>query len=351
MIRVLIAEDSPVIQEFLTYVLSSDPDIQVAGIARNGEEAVNEVRHKKFDVITMDVHMPGIDGYEATRQIMMNNPTPIVIVSSTVQSSEIGSAFKAMEAGALTAINRPPGPTHEDFERASRELIQTVKLMSEVKVVRRIPAPGGNNMGKPRQFPSHIKIKNEIEVAAIGSSTGGPAVLLRILSALPANLSYPILMVQHISPGFTKGFADWLSDSSRFPVVLARHGDRLIPGKAYVAPDDFHMGVSADKHICLSDHDPECGSRPSVSYLFRTVAEIYGPSAAGIILTGMGRDGVDELKLMKENGAVTIAQDKTSSVIHGMPGEAIKNGAAAFVLPPEGIAAMLAGLNKNRHGG
>jgi two-component system, chemotaxis family, protein-glutamate methylesterase/glutaminase len=350
MIKVLIVEDSPVAQEFLTYLLTSDPVIQVVGVASNGAEALKLVRQKKPDVITMDIHMPVMDGFEATREIMATHPTPIVIVSGSTGTAEVSATFRAIEAGALAVVFRPPGLNHEEFESASRELLQTVKLMSEVKVVRRMPSVTNKSMPALRPMPRAQKAEMEIQAAAIGASTGGPAALLQILSALPKDLSFPILIVQHIASGFLNGFTEWLSGAARCPIHIASHGDHLKPGQVYVAPDGFHMGVENGPRIVLSDHAPENGLRPSVAYLLRTVAQVFGPHAAGVLLTGMGRDGAEELKTMKEMGAITIAQDEESSVVHGMPGEAIKLGAALHILPPASIAAMLAGFNKKSNG-
>jgi two-component system chemotaxis response regulator CheB len=155
-----------------------------------------------------------------------------------------------------------------------------------------------------------------------------------------------VLIVQHISPGFVKGFGEWLAGASGFPVRIASQGELPLPGQAYIAPENFHMGIGIGPRIVLSDHAPENGLRPSVAHLFRSVAQVLGPAAVGVLLTGMGRDGANELKVMKEKGAITIAQDEESSVVHGMPGEAIKLGAATYVLPPAGIAAMLTALIK-----
>jgi two-component system chemotaxis response regulator CheB len=351
MIRVLIVEDSPVAQEFLIHILTSDPEIRVAGVAENGLEALDLVRQNRPDVITMDIHMPIMDGFEATRKIMETTPTPIVIVSGSARTKEVASTFRAIEAGALAVVMRPPGIGHPDHDAAARELIQTVKLMSEVKVVRRIPQRARERVSpRPADFQGS-KTVMDIQVAAIGASTGGPPVLQRILSGLPHDLSFPVLMVQHIARGFIEGFAGWLSETSRFPVHIASHGGHPLPGHGYIAPDGFHMGIEGGPVIVLSDHAPENGLRPSVSHLLRTVARVSGSKAVGVLLTGMGRDGVEELKAMKEKGAITIAQDEESSVVHGMPGEAINIDAATYVLPPEGIAKLLASLSKKKNGG
>ena len=349
-IKVLIVEDSPVAREFLTYILTSDPAIQVVGTARNGLEALEAVKEKRPDVITMDIHMPMMDGFEATRQIMQTMPTPIVIVSGSTGSTEVASTFQAMEAGALAVVLRTPGMNHEAFEAGSRELIQTVKLMSEIKVVRRIPRTMKARVPAPAPVAQVLKAAMGIQLVAIGASTGGPPVLQKILSGLPRDLPVPILIVQHIASGFIKGFEEWLASSTNFSVRIARHGECPLPGNAYLAPDGLHMGVESGPRIALSDHAPENGLRPSVAYLFRTVAQMFGPRSIGVLLTGMGRDGAEELKAMKERGAITIAQDEESSVVHGMPGEAIRLGAATYVLPPDGIAAILSDLLKNTKG-
>lgn len=343
MIKVLIVEDSPVIQEFLVHILSSDPEIQVAGIANNGEEALEAVEHKKPDVVTMDIHMPKMDGFEATRRIMETQPVPIVIVSGSSTAKEIATTFRALEAGALVVVSRPKGIGHPDYERDARELVQNVKLMSEVKVVKRWPR------SRKKAFPSVPKVEIEkelleIQMVAIGASTGGPIALQTILSRLPKDFPIPMLIVQHMATGFVQGFAEWLAQSSGFPVHVAADGEYPLPGHAYVAPDGFHMTVKPGNRIALSHDEAKDGLRPSVSYLFGSVAKVFGSKSIGVILTGMGKDGAEELRLMKDGGAITIAQDKESSVVYGMPGEAIELEAAMYVLPPEKIAATLASL-------
>lgn len=347
MIKVLIVEDSRVVQELLAHILGSQPDIQVVGIVNNGLEALPAVKRMEPDVVTMDIHMPRMDGFEATRQIMETHPTPIIIVSGSSNTQEAAFSFKAIEAGALAVVTRPPGLNHPDHEAAARELIQAVRLMSEIKVVTRKTWP---------KIPPSIAVPapmalGKIQIVAIGASTGGPVVLQRILSSLPMRLPFPLLIVQHISAGFVRGFVDWLAEASRFPLSIASHGGQPLPGHGYVAPDGLHLGVRAGPRLVLSGHPPENGVRPSVAYLFRTVGEVFGPLAAGVLLTGMGRDGAQELRLMKQKGAITIVQDKASSVIHGMPGAAIQMEAATHVLPPEGIAALLASLAEQTKGG
>lgn len=340
-IKVLIVEDSKVIREFIAYILSSDPEIKIIGMVCNGEEALEAVERLKPDVITMDIHMPKMDGLEATRRIMETQPTPIIIVSGSSVAKEVDRTFNALEAGAVAFVPRPRSIGTPEHESMAKELAQTVRLMSEVKVIKRWPryrkqptVPSVPVVGAG-ELPAHV------QVVAIGCSTGGPMVLKTIISRLPDNFPVPVLIVQHISPGFIEGFVQWLTTSSSFPVKVAAYGEYLLPGHAYVAPDGFHMEVDADKRIILNTGEPENGLRPSISHLLRSVARVFGKHAVGMLLTGMGKDGARELKIMRDKGAVTVVQDEQTSVIYGMPGEAVALGAAMYVLSPEEIADLL----------
>jgi two-component system, chemotaxis family, protein-glutamate methylesterase/glutaminase len=346
-IEVLVVEDSTVARELLVHILNADPDIHVVATANDGEEALETVQHKRPDVITMDIDMPGVDGLEATRRIMETVPTPIVIVTGSRDPRDLATTFDAVEAGALAVLPRPAGIGHPDHESASAELIQTVKLMSEVKLVRRWP-----RRFAPTPQPAKDGLKRasaKIRVIAIGASTGGPPVLQTILAAFPRDLAVPVLIVQHMASGFIEGFTEWLAQSSDLPVRLATDDEPLLPGHVYVAPDDCQMKVARGGKIALTRDPPENGLRPAVSYLFRSIAEVYGCDAAAGLLTGMGSDGAEELKRLKDMGAVTFAQDRDSSAVHGMPGEAIKLDAAMLVLPPEKIAGALKTLVNNHH--
>ena len=346
MIKVLIAEDSPVVREFLIHILGSDPDIRIVGTANDGEEALEAVKRYRPDVITMDIHMPKMDGLEATRRIMETCPTPIVVVSGSTDPHENTMTFRAMEAGALAVLKRPAGIGHPDYEDNAMELVQTVKLMAEVKVVRRWPQTRREPLPPARPVTGETAT---VKVIAIGASTGGPPVLRTILAMLPKDLPVPILIVQHMASGFIASFVEWLAQSAGLPIHVAIHGEYLVPGHAYVAPDEFQMKVERGGRIALTRDEPESGLRPSVSYLFRSLAEVYGGNVAAGLLTGMGRDGAAELRLLREKGAVTFAQDKESSVVHGMPGEAIRLDAAGFILAPDKIAAVLVNLARNKN--
>lgn len=341
MIKVLVAEDSATIRAFLTAILESEPDIKVVAAVSDGAAAVEAVQRLRPDVVTMDIHMPALDGFAATREIMETVPVPIVIVSGAVQD-EVAATFKAVEAGALAFIRRPAGLGHDDHEQEAVALVTAVRLMSEVKVVRRWKRPPA--IVQRAAGIASAPAGERAQVVAIGASTGGPLALQTLLGALPVNFPLPILVVQHIATGFVQGFADWLASGCALPVTVARQGEDVLPGHVYVAPDDRHLGVDACGRIHLDNGPHEAGLRPAVGYLFRSVAAQYGGRSIGVLLTGMGADGADGLCLLRTLGAVTIAQDAASSVVHGMPGVAIERGGAMHVLAPPAIAVKLVEL-------
>ena len=345
MTNLLIVEDSPVVQQLLKQIFSSDGDIRVISIASTAEEGLEFLSRQKPDVITMDIQLPGMDGLEATRRIMETSPVPIVIVTASWESAQVEKTFRALEAGAVAIVQKPSGPGHPDFQSIAENLVRTVKLMAEVKLVKRWSgrrsgpsAPAGPAAGL---FAPSIRT---IDVVALGASTGGPPVIKRILSGLASDFPIPLLVVQHMAVGFQEGMVRWLQQDTGFPISIARAGELIGSRHAYLAPDGFHLGVERDGRILLSLDSPERGLRPSISFLFRSVASYYGSRAAGVLLTGMGEDGARELKMMRARGALTIAQDGESAVVDGMPGKARELGAATYVLPPERIAAALNGM-------
>ncbi len=341
--KVLIVDDSPVAQKYLEFLLGTDENIQIIGIVNNGEEACEFVARLRPDVITMDIEMPKMNGYEATRRIMETYPVPIVIVTASWNPSDIEKTFKAIEAGAVAVLAKPPGPGDPNIDQRIRELIQTIKLMAEVPVVQRWVKKSMPNAYSQVQLLTRPAISSvkQIKVVAIGASTGGPPALHVLLSKLPNTFPVPILIVQHIAAGFIQGMADWLEKTTSLSICIPENGDYLLPGHVYLAPDLYHMGITNDGKISLVNSLPDNGLRPSVAHLFNSVSQQLGDKAIAVLLTGMGRDGALELKQMKDCGAITIAQDQVSSVVHGMPGEAIKLGAATYIQSPEEIADTL----------
>jgi len=338
MIKVLIVDDSAVAREFLSQLIGTTAGMSVVGTAVDGVEAIEATERLKPDLITMDIIMPRMGGPEAIEQIMQTNPTPIVVVTGNTITEEVRATFRSLESGALAIVARPYGADSVDHEESSRRLIETIRLMSEVRVVRRWSravrrerSPRLRTVGEPKT----------IRVVAIGASTGGPTILKRIVSALPKDFPVPILIVQHIAAGFVEGFSTWLGDACHLTVRIARKGERLRAGHVYVAPDGEHLGVDMSECSTLTPEPVARALCPSVTHLFQSVARVYRSQAIGVLLTGMGRDGADGLLMLKQFGSLTIAQDKESSVVHGMPGEAIKLGAADMVLAPARMAEVL----------
>ena len=341
MIKVLVVDDSQTVRFILSEILSSDPDIQLIGVAGNGEETFSILERKKPDIITMDINMPGINGFEITRRIMETSPVPIVIVSSYCSPEDAQMTFKALEAGAVGILEKP-SVGHQNFEEMKKNFIHTLKLMSEIKVVKR-----WTDARREKIISVNRPLKiTQVKAVAIGASIGGPFALRTLISGLSPDINVPLLIVQHITRGFIEGMVEWLKSDMKLPLHLASHGIKPEAGHVYFAPDDFHMEVGKSGSIILRKEVTANCICPSVSSLFRSVADVYGSHAIGVLLTGMGTDGSAELKLMRDKGAVTIAQDAQSSVVHGMPGEAIKLEGAAYILPPGDIAQLIMKLVK-----
>jgi two-component system chemotaxis response regulator CheB len=342
-VAVLIVDDSPSMQLLLGHILGRDSRIEVIGTVDNGAAAIDYVNaaNPRPDVVLMDIHMPKLDGFEATRRIMETNPLPIVICTATADPQELQVAFRSMEAGAVACVEKPVGPADPEFASRCANLCQTVFLMSEVKVVRRWAKLRLAATRSPTGVPARPDRSTQQRIVGIGASTGGPPVLQMILSALPRDFGAPILVVQHIARGFLPGMVEWLNQTTGLHVHIAAHGALPAAGHVHIAPDDFHLGVTASGRLALAREPAENGLRPSVSWLFRSLAAQMGPQAVGVLLTGMGKDGALELLDMRQRGALTIAQDRETSVVYGMPGEAAELGAAIHVLPSDRIAGAL----------
>jgi len=345
-IRVLLVEDSVVTREYLSHLLGQDPAIEVVGTARDGVEAVEQAQRLKPDLVLMDVHMPRMNGYEATRQIMERSPAPIVMISASLDQGEVAMTFAALEAGALTVLPKPVGPGHPLHADSTRKVVETVKLMAEVKVVRRWP----KRDSPPAPIPSLDAGERRVRLVAIGASTGGPPAVAEILKGLPADLGFPILFVQHIAPGFAGGLVEWLRQVTPLAVKLAEPDELVQAGSVYVAADGAQMGITRQGRIRVTNEAAPDGFCPSVSHLFESAAEAYGRAALGVLLTGMGRDGAAGLRRLREAGGLTIAQDEESSVVFGMPQEAIRLGAAEKVLNPSEIGQAIRALARTATG-
>ena len=341
-IRVLVVDDSPTSRLLLVSILRADDAIDVVGQAADGVEAVEMVKRLRPDIVTMDVQMPRLDGFAATKRIMVETPTPILVTTS-LDPRALSVSLEAIRVGALAVQAKPADPLAPGFDEEARELVRQVKAMSQVKVVRhREPEPPP----VPATHAESAAVLHDIpaEVVAIAASTGGPAALHRILTTLPADFDVPILVVQHMSRGFGPGFTGWLDKASPLRIKLAEEGEVLRPGTVYVAIDDHHLCVSPARRVRLSAAPAVGGFRPSGTVLFESVASAFGRSAVAVILTGMGRDGVDGLRAIRRAGGRIVAESEATAVIYGMPGAAVLAGLADFILPLDQVCGAMAGL-------
>ncbi len=328
-IRVLVVEDSPVVRELLCHVINSDPRLEVALAVGSAEEALGVLDRERPDVISLDIRLPGMDGFEATRRIMAGRPTPIVVVSSSVESEELKITMNALRAGALAVVEKPVGVTRPEYETLARRLCTQLALMSQVHVIRQWPQP-------VRARPPAAR-HGAINLVAIASSTGGPSAVVEVLNGLGRNFGAPVLLVQHLTLAFLQGFADWLGAVTPFRVEMVSSHRLLAPGTIYLAAADHHL--QSDGACAWTENGaPVCLQRPSGTVLFRSLAQHLGAPALGVVLTGMGEDGADGLLALKAAGGYTIAEDESTAVVFGMPAAAIERGAAREVLPLPAIA-------------
>ena len=339
-VRVVIADDSLVAREMLAQILASDPLIEVVGQAVNGLEAVELVGRLRPDLVTMDIHMPKMDGLAATEKIMAFTPTPILVVSSSVYGEGMGRAFDALKLGALEVIKKPEPRDWADLERIGKEVLRKVKVLANVRVITHI---GGRREHRGAMAAQPAISSANRDIVAIGSSTGGPSALLTIFESLPADLPVPVLVAQHIAEGFVPGLVTWLDASTKVKVVAAEEGVIPRPGTIYIAPTGTNLVLSG-KRLAFSVPLKSQLYVPCADSLFESVASSYHQRAVGVILTGMGADGAQGLKRLHDTGAATIAQDEETCTVFGMPKAAIELGAADAILPLGAIGAAIVEL-------
>lgn len=334
-VRVLVVDDSFFMRKMISDILNSSGIIEVIDTAKNGLEAVEKATKLLPDVITLDVEMPKMNGLEALQKIMASNPTPIIMLSSLTKSGT-DTTIKALEYGAFDFVAKPSGSISFDIANIKNELIDKVLLannqrtrwLKQWNVDVKIEPPSINNSNL-------TYIKNSDWIVAIGTSTGGPKALQEVITKIPKEFPYPILIVQHMPPGFTKSLADRLNSLSEITVVEAKDQDLIKPGTAYIAPGNYHMVISKKAegyYINLNQMAPISGHRPSVDALFESLTTI-NLKKVFVIMTGMGSDGTNGLIKAKKDGDIAIAQDESTCVVYGMPKTAVKSGLVDITVP------------------
>jgi two-component system chemotaxis response regulator CheB len=340
--RVLIVEDSTLIAHMLTKIFNATKDIEVIGVAGDGEKAVSMTEKLRPDVVTMDIHLPKMNGYEATKRIMAFCPTPILVVSSSHYALEINMTFNAIYCGAIDVIEKGPFENKAGSAHFEKELLEKVRLLAHIKVIHKpawqIPLPAKKEKAS--------KILDTF-IVGIAASTGGPRIIHTILSQLPKTLNFCVLIVQHIAPTFTEGFAQWLSAGTFRDVQVAKSGSPVKADLVYVAPGNAHLKLSPEGSLVLSHTPPEGSHCPSANVLFRSIAEVAGRHSLGVILSGMGVDGLEGLKEMRKQKAHIIAQDEASCVVYGMPKACVDAGIVTTVAAKDKIAEAIMRLVLN----
>jgi chemotaxis response regulator CheB len=329
--RIGIVNDLPLAVEALRRAIMLRPAHQVAWVARNGAEAVELCEREKPDIVLMDLMMPVMDGVEATRRIIAVNPCPILVVTASVRD-HAAKVFEAMGAGALDAVDTPVFNTPLPLAGAS-------PFLTKLDLVCRYL-----NTNKVASVSSQKNISSsapKTKLLAIGTSAGGPAALVAILSQLPRDFSAAVVIIQHVDEQFAAPLAEWLNEQSALPVRLAVEGDQLAPGTVFVAGTNDHLRLTESQRLGYVREPADYFYRPSVNVFFESVASNWQGDVVGVLLTGMGRDGADGLKTLREAGAHTIAQDQATSAVYGMPKAAVQLGAAVEVLPLEQISAAI----------
>jgi two-component system chemotaxis response regulator CheB len=343
-VRVMIVEDSLVMRRLLAHIVSRDPRLALAAAVASAEEALQELPRVRPDVISMDIRLPGMDGLEATRRIMAEHPTPIVVIAGSVKDESFDISMNALRAGALSVVEKPVGIETGGHEQIAETICTQLYIMSQVPVIRQRASLA------PRPRPALAEAPPRFSLApavlAIAASTGGPPALAQVLGALPPDFPLPVLLVQHMGAAFMEGFASWLDGLVPLPVRLAQEGEVPRPGHVYVAPGDRHLLLSPQNTLRLSLEKPIASQRPSATLLFRSVAIAAGAQALGVLLTGMGEDGAIGLAEMRQAGGYTITEHESTAVVYGMPAAAVRLGGSSLSLPLPGIGPRLLQLSR-----
>jgi two-component system, chemotaxis family, protein-glutamate methylesterase/glutaminase len=338
-VRVMVVEDSLVVRQLLAHIIASDPRLVVAAAVGSAEEALREIGRVRPDVISMDIRLPGMDGLEATRRIMSEQPTPIVVIADSIEDSSLKISMNALRAGALTVVEKPVGLSTTGYAAIASTICTQLYIMSQVPVVRQRSFASWREAQAspaPRHEPEWSPARPSI--MGIAASTGGPPALAKVLSALPRDFPLPVLLVQHMGAPFMEGFASWLNGLVPLEVRLAQDQEIPTPGRVYVAPGDRHLLLSPAGTLKVSAEPPFGNQRPSATLLFQSMARSAGRRSLGVILTGMGEDGAQGLVEMRQAGGYAVAEDESTAVVYGMPAAAARLGGVSVSLPLDLIA-------------
>jgi two-component system chemotaxis response regulator CheB len=338
-VKVMVVEDSLVVRQLLAHIIASDPRLVVAAAVGSAEEALREIGRVRPDVISMDIRLPGMDGLEATRRIMSEQPTPIVVIADSIEDSSLKISMNALRAGALTVVEKPVGLSTTGYAAIASTICTQLYIMSQVPVVRQrsfAPWREAQASPAPRHEPEWSPARPSI--MGIAASTGGPPALAKVLSALPRDFPLPVLLVQHMGAPFMEGFASWLNGLVPLEVRLAQDQEIPTPGRVYVAPGDRHLLLSPAGPLKVSAETPFGNQRPSATLLFQSMARSAGRRSLGVILTGMGEDGAQGLVEMRQAGGYAVAEDESTAVVYGMPAAAARLGGVSVSLPLDLIA-------------
>lgn len=342
MVRVFVIAQSAARAQRIRSVLSYDREIETVRLSFDDEQFITQLSNSNAQVVALDAGCGLEQVHDMTRKIMRMHPVPIVILAERDTDDAGARSIRALEDGALTVLELPDGSDRNSEPASSHDLCRNLRLMSEVKVVRRWDSTRFASLHRimhPAQ--EHAEDRPPVHVIAIGASAGGTKALQKVFAGMHGSFPVPILVVQHIAKGYISGLARWLDEQTSLRVRIAEDSCRPEAGTVYLAPDDAHLTVDPSHRILLRHDAPVNGFRPSIARLFRSIAEVYSSHAAAVLLSGMGNDGAAEMRTLFDQGACTIAQDKTTSLIHGIPGEAIKLHAARFVLPLQEIGPAL----------
>lgn len=343
--RVLLVEDSLIAQAILKRILNASGNVEVVGVAKTGLEALLMIPQLNPDVICTDLHMPQMDGLQFTYEVMAKTPIPILVISASVQEEDTKNVFALLDAGAVDIFPKPLIQDISEYEAIQAALVQKIQVLSGVRVFTRYrkspTAVPQTLVTLPPMSARALGQVSRVKVVAMGASTGGPQALKTILAALPADWPTPILVVQHISFGFLQGLIDWLMLHCALPIRIAKAGEMPQRGVIYFPPERMHLNIDHRGQFAMSAGPKVDGHRPSVTAMMESVARYYRGAALGVLLTGMGRDGADGLAAIAQAGGHTIAQNEATSVVFGMPKEAIALNGARQVLPVEQIAAAM----------